>query len=142
MTRIVLLAVATLALACDSSPDSDALKQAIGSAVQDNLAGLKDQQAEVAKAVAALDEKVVAANDKEAANSEKLDAIVEQLEVLQRKVDEIEIPAAPTPTPTPTPTPRPGRPDPLVTYKVPLGDAHTRGSDTALVTIVAWSDFQ
>jgi len=38
--------------------------------------------------------------------------------------------------------PQPGRPDPSATYKVPVGDAHTKGGDNALVTIVAWSDFQ
>jgi protein-disulfide isomerase len=38
--------------------------------------------------------------------------------------------------------PRPGRPDPSVHYKVLIGDAHVRGPDTALVTIVEWADFQ
>ncbi len=34
------------------------------------------------------------------------------------------------------------RPDPDVRYRVDLGDAPTRGSAKALVTIVIWSDFQ
>ncbi|MCH9684778.1 MAG: DsbA family protein, partial [Deltaproteobacteria bacterium] len=38
--------------------------------------------------------------------------------------------------------PQPGKPDPSATYKVALGDAHAKGSEEALVTIVAWSDFQ
>lgn len=38
--------------------------------------------------------------------------------------------------------PRPGRPDPSATYKVPVGDAQTKGPETAKVTIVEWSDFQ
>ena len=62
--------------------------------------------------------------------------------VVGRKIEDIELPA-PLPTPTPTPTaPKPGRPDPAATYKVLVGDAYTRGPDTALVTIVEWSDFQ
>ncbi|MEM9454291.1 MAG: thioredoxin domain-containing protein [Myxococcota bacterium] len=38
--------------------------------------------------------------------------------------------------------PQPGKPDPKATYKVPVGDAHAKGNGEALVTIVAWSDFQ
>jgi protein-disulfide isomerase len=38
--------------------------------------------------------------------------------------------------------PRPGQPDPAKTYKVPLGDAHTKGAADAKVTIVEWSDYQ
>jgi protein-disulfide isomerase len=38
--------------------------------------------------------------------------------------------------------PQPKRPSPTDTYKVPLGESHTKGSDEALVTIVEWSDFQ
>jgi len=37
---------------------------------------------------------------------------------------------------------KPGGPDPKLTYKVDVGDAHTKGPDTAKVTIVEWSDFQ
>jgi protein-disulfide isomerase len=39
-------------------------------------------------------------------------------------------------------TARPGSPDPAVTYRVQIGDAHVRGPTTALVTIVEWADFQ
>lgn len=40
------------------------------------------------------------------------------------------------------PKPQAGRPDPSATYKVPVGDAHTKGPETAKVTIIEWSDFQ
>jgi hypothetical protein len=37
---------------------------------------------------------------------------------------------------------QPGRPDPTATYKVAIGDAHTKGPDDAKITIAEWSDFQ
>ncbi len=37
---------------------------------------------------------------------------------------------------------RPGRPDPSARYAATIGDAHTRGPDDALVTIVMFQDFQ
>ena len=42
----------------------------------------------------------------------------------------------------PAPRRRPGSPDPSATYKVPVGEAYTKGPADALVTIVEWSDFQ
>ena len=137
LPRIIPIALLGLALACDSGSDPEEVKQAIGSAVQDNLAGVKDQVAEVKKAVDSMAERQAGLQERIAANADKLDQIAEKLD---------EMAAAPTPTPTPTPAPtptvKPGRPDPSVTYKVALGDAQTRGPDTALVTIVEWSDFQ
>lgn len=66
----------------------------------------------------------------------QLDAVLTQLDRLERKVEEA-TPRKPLP-----PKPQAGRPDPHATYRVPVGDAHARGRDTALVTIVAWTDFQ
>ena len=37
---------------------------------------------------------------------------------------------------------RPQGPDPKTVYKVPIGEAHTKGPETAKVTIVEWSEFQ
>lgn len=37
---------------------------------------------------------------------------------------------------------RPGQPDPSKTYKVPIGDAHTKGAADAKITIAEWSDYQ
>jgi protein-disulfide isomerase len=37
---------------------------------------------------------------------------------------------------------QPNRPNPADTYKVPLGESHTKGGEEALVTIIEWSDFQ
>jgi protein-disulfide isomerase len=38
--------------------------------------------------------------------------------------------------------PQAGKPDPASTYKVTLDDASAKGSNEALVTLIAWSDFQ
>jgi len=52
---------------------------------------------------------------------------------LDKLAEDAEEPAAPV---------RAGRPDPAAYYKVELGDAQAIGPDSALVTIVTWSDFQ
>ncbi len=46
------------------------------------------------------------------------------------------------PEPTFDTPPRPGRPDPKLTYYVPIGKAPVLGPDDALVTIVTYSDFE
>ena len=69
--------------------------------------------------------------------------ILSRLDALEAKIEEgiKAAPAAPQGKQQPQ-QPRPNQPDPTATYKVPVGDAHTKGSDEALVTIVEWSDFQ
>ena len=53
------------------------------------------------------------------------------------------IAAAPAGAPTPAARPaRPGRPDPAKKYEVAVGNAPTKGPDSAKVKIVEWSDFQ
>lgn len=42
----------------------------------------------------------------------------------------------------PRPRPRPGRPDPEARYRVEVGTSHVRGPDDALITLVAWTDYQ
>lgn len=54
--------------------------------------------------------------------------------------DAAEAPAAVEPNEAQVP--RPGRPDPAVTYHVPVGKAPTHGPNDALVTIVTYSDFE
>lgn len=58
-------------------------------------------------------------------------------EDLSARVTELEAAKAP-----PIPEKRPGRPDPAARYAATIGEAHTRGPDDALVTIVMFSDFQ
>lgn len=63
------------------------------------------------------------------------------LEALRGDIDELRarIDTAPTPSALPH---RPGEPDPARVYAVPVGDAHVRGPADALVTIVAFTDYQ
>ena len=70
---------------------------------------------------------------------QKQDNVLAKIEGLQQKLDAR--PAA-APGKAKPPAARGGRPDPKLTYKVEVGDAAVKGSDEALVTIVAWSDFQ
>jgi protein-disulfide isomerase len=68
----------------------------------------------------------------------KQDTILAKLGDLETKVGQ-----APAARPGQDPKgPKPGAPDPKLTYKVEVGDAHAKGPDTAKVTIVEWSDFQ
>ena len=69
--------------------------------------------------------------------------ILSRLDALEAKVAEAgkAAPAAPGQA-AKQPQQRPGQPDPTSTYKVTLDDAVTKGSSEALVTLVAWSDFQ
>lgn len=70
--------------------------------------------------------------------SEKQDQILDKLGQLESKIGQGGG-AAPADAKA---RPRPGRPDPSATYKVPVGEAHTKGPEDAKVTIVEWSDFQ
>ncbi len=69
--------------------------------------------------------------------------VLAKLEQLETKLDNLPAAAAGAPSkPAAKKGPQPGRPNPALTYKVPVGDAHVKGSSEALVTIVEWSDFQ
>ena len=102
-------------------------KLALASTVALGLAGCQGQNA-----FAQLQENLASIDQKQ-------DAILAKLDTLETKV--AERPAA-APGKAKPAGPRPGRPDPKLTYNVPIGDAATKGSGEALVTIVEWSDFQ
>jgi protein-disulfide isomerase len=70
---------------------------------------------------------------------QKQDAILAKLDGLETKIGQA--PAA-RPGADPKAGPKPGQPDPKATYKVELGDAYAKGSPTAKVTLIEWSDFQ
>jgi protein-disulfide isomerase len=64
--------------------------------------------------------------------------ILSRLDQLEEKVGSA---AAAAPA-RPAQAKRPQGPDPKTVYKVPIGDSHAKGPDTAKVTIVEWSEFQ
>lgn len=75
---------------------------------------------------------------------EQIDAVGDGLEMVHRRLDNLEkrvddgaVVAKPSPR-----APRPGRPDPSARYKVVVGDAHVDGRADALITVVAWVDYQ
>lgn len=83
--------------------------------------------------------------------NEKLAAISDSQSQILKRLDELEgkIGSAPAAgaagtqkRPQAAKGPQPGRPDPTATYKVAIGDAHTKGPDDAKITIAEWSDFQ
>lgn len=136
---VLVTAPVLYATGCDSDggggPSTDEIKLAVGTAVQEHLSSIRDEQKDIKDGQAVLQERLAAIGG-------QIDGLAGKLEEVEQKIEDIELPA-PLPTPTPTPTaPKPGRPDPAATYKVLVGDAYTRGPDTALVTIVEWSDFQ
>jgi protein-disulfide isomerase len=130
-------ALLLFALACDRGPDVDAMRGAVGDVVSDHLAAVKETQTTLATKLEAIATKQTEIADAQAAMLAKLTA-------LEQTVDEIrtDLAKAPAPTPTPTPTVAAGKPDPALVYKVEIDGAQKRGSDSALVTIVEWSDFQ
>jgi protein-disulfide isomerase len=124
-----------LLAACDKAEDAD-----VGALVDERVGSLETKIDAATKGNADL----VKQNEELRGQIKSLGTQVAQMETgladALARLDAIE--QQPDPTPTPTPTFGAGRPDPAETYKVDLGDAQTRGPDTALVTVVAWSDFQ
>src|SRR5690606_25758651 len=85
---------------------------------------------------------VAQVNERLAAISDSQTQILERLDEVEAKIGSAPAAAAAAQPGARQPAQRPNRPNPADTYKVPLGEAHTKGSDDALVTIVEWSDFQ
>ncbi|MCC7111308.1 MAG: thioredoxin domain-containing protein [Deltaproteobacteria bacterium] len=67
--------------------------------------------------------------------------VQEELDALRNDMDELRLRVDAPPSPPPPPT-RPGEPDPAKVYAVPVGDAAVRGPADALVTVVAFTDYQ
>jgi protein-disulfide isomerase len=71
--------------------------------------------------------------------ADSLDRTTEQIELATAALEDLELAGAPAGAARPS---RPNRPDANREYDVDLGDAPTKGSKDALVTIIEWSDFQ
>lgn len=63
------------------------------------------------------------------------------IEMLRDDIDELRV-RIDAPLPPPAPPTRPGSSNPATVYAVPVSDAPTRGPSDALVTVVAFTDYQ
>jgi len=105
-------------------------------ALQAQLDQVQAQQVELSQTVAVLDDRASTQGDADRFERAELeDAVI----VLIQRLAQLEERMAPPPAPE---RPAPGRPDPEAVYKVEIGDAPVKGPDTALVTIVMWTDYQ
>lgn len=133
MRRLPLLCTLCVLACRPSQADVDALKT--------ELAKVSAQQAELLERLDADDD----SEPQDLTNLEyELASLAQGLEMAHRRIEDLERDLeaqAKAPTPAPKPL-APGRPNPAARYRIELGDAHTRGSDEALVTVVAWVDYQ
>lgn len=133
MRRLPLLCTLCVLACRPSQADVDALKSELAkvSAQQAELLGRLDDDSD--------------SEPQDLTNLEyELASLAQGLEMAHRRIEDLERDLesqAKAPTPAPKPL-APGRPDPAARYRIELGDAHTRGSDEALVTVVAWVDYQ
>ncbi len=76
---------------------------------------------------------------------EQIQAVGDGLEMVHRRIDDLERrvdESGARPQPVAAPRPAAGRPDPAARFKVEIGDSHVDGRDDALITVVAWVDYQ
>jgi protein-disulfide isomerase len=132
----LLLSLGLLGSACDRRSDEE-LRGLMGDVAATQVEPVRSQLAEAAKVEAAQEERVKVLERQLAEVQAQLVGLEGQLADAKTRLEALE--TAPKPT---TPTPLAGRPDPAAVYKVELGDGQAIGPDTALVTIVTFSDFQ
>ncbi|MCH9683290.1 MAG: thioredoxin domain-containing protein [Deltaproteobacteria bacterium] len=139
--RVLLALPLLLAVACDQPS-----KEELDTMIQDGARQQVEQlEAKLAKAAEENQEDPEQALAKRVETLEvQLADVSSQLVGLQAGNSELrtQIEALKKGPDKPVPEVRPGRPDPAQYYKVEVGDAQKKGSDSALVTIVTWSDFQ
>jgi protein-disulfide isomerase len=128
--------VLSLALACGPERTDDELRSMMTEVAARQVEPLRAQQAETAKAEGPQEERVKGLERQLADAQAQLVSLEGQLVDTKARLEALEkVPSRPAP-------PTVGRPGAEVTYRVELGDAQTIGPDTALVTIVTFSDFQ
>jgi protein-disulfide isomerase len=129
--------VLSLLLACEDQRTDDELRSMMGDVAARQVDSLRAQQAEAEKGEEAQEQRVKALERQLADAQVQLTGLEGQLADANARIETLEkTPVKPT---APVPA---GRPDPAAVYRVELGDAQTIGPDTALVTIVTFSDFQ
>ena len=138
-SRLVLSLASLLVLvagACDQRSDEE-LRSMMLDVAAGQVDPLRAQLAEASKVEAAQEERVKTLERLLADAQTQLVSVEGQLVDVKARLDALEkVPAKPATPPVA------GRPDPTLVYRVDLGDAQTIGPDTALVTIITFSDFQ
>jgi protein-disulfide isomerase len=130
--------VLSLLLACEGQRTDDELRSMMGDVAARQVDSVRAQQAEAAKVEEAQEQRVKALERQLADAQAQLTGLEGQLADANARIETLEkTPAKPVVPPVVA-----GRPDPAAVYRVELGDAQTIGPDTALVTIVTFSDFQ
>jgi protein-disulfide isomerase len=130
--------VLSLLLACEGQRTDDELRSMMGDVAARQVDSVRAQQAEAAKVEEAQEQRVKALERQLADAQAQLTGLEGQLADANARIETLEkTPAKPAVPPVVA-----GRPDPAAVYRVELGDAQTIGPDTALVTIVTFSDFQ
>jgi protein-disulfide isomerase len=128
------LSLLAFVCACDRRSDEE-LRAMIGDVVQQHLDAAKTEPA-------AKDDAPDPREAELAALGKRVDELEARLTAMEARAPaRVEAPPEPSP-PVALPPARPGEPDPSVTYRIPIGESHTRGPDTALVTVLVWSDFE
>ncbi len=108
-------------------------------AMQDQLSQVQKQQIELSQGVEALNDRETTSENADRFERAELENALIELAVraaqIEERLSELEKSKVQK-------RPAAGRPDPAAVYKVELGDAPVKGSATALVTIVMWTDYQ
>ena len=136
---LLLLSLGLVAAACQRSDDE--LRSMMTEVAASQVEPLRTQQAEAAKAEADREERIKTLERQLADAQAQLTGLEGQLTETKTSLADVvtRLEALEKGPPKPAAA---GRPVPTETYRVELGDAQTIGPDTALVTIVTFSDFQ
>lgn len=139
MRRVRLLAVLlAFGSACDKGEDPEVVaKRVVDEAMKEQLDVLAEERKGLVASQDALQKTIDAQHEMLASLEGTLSRVEASHARLEEKVAELESEPEPVKEPAVDPTEPLGK-----VYKVALGEAQTRGDDTALITVVQWSDFE